>query len=288
MTMGSLAMQVDITFHYPPELFNLLVDAIPVLNKTKKDVLLFFRGAGVRNEVLADLDQRVRSAPKDIGKFEIARTVLQRLNERGEPTLRERREVLRRVVHFTNFDACWPDDQMKAKGFVASVREIVNQKDAFTRMNQAREEERQARLAAVDQKNQKKQERARKVEVAKQQLYGLFGASLTRQQRGKNLEAALNNLFAAFEISVSEAFHLIRHRRAGRRRYRTQRCLLLLRDEVVQGPVGKGQISEHLVRLMGRDQARGLFISASDFSDPAVPSVDTQSRQLNRHLKTGN
>jgi hypothetical protein len=31
----------------------------------------------------------------------------------------------------------------QAKGLVASIREVVNQKDAFTRMNNAREEERQ-------------------------------------------------------------------------------------------------------------------------------------------------
>ena len=132
-------MTADITFHYPPDLFNLLVDAIPLLNKTKKDLLLFFKGAGVADDMLRDLQQRLKVDPKNIGKFEIARTVLQRLNERGEGTLRERRVVLRRVVEFTNFDACWPDDQLKAKGQVASVRDIVNQKDSFTRMNQARE-----------------------------------------------------------------------------------------------------------------------------------------------------
>ena len=38
---------MTITYQYPPELFSLLVDAIAVLCKSKKDVLLFFRGAGV-------------------------------------------------------------------------------------------------------------------------------------------------------------------------------------------------------------------------------------------------
>jgi hypothetical protein len=45
-------MTADITFHYPPELFNLLVDTIPVLNRSKKDVLLFFRGAGVSGDLV--------------------------------------------------------------------------------------------------------------------------------------------------------------------------------------------------------------------------------------------
>lgn len=32
----------DITFHYPPELFNLLVDVVPLLNRSKQDVLVFY------------------------------------------------------------------------------------------------------------------------------------------------------------------------------------------------------------------------------------------------------
>jgi restriction system protein len=35
-------------------------------------------------------------------------------------------------------------------------------------------------------------------------------------------------------------------------------------------PVGKPQISKHIVRLMGRAEARGLFISASDYTEPAI------------------
>lgn len=44
----------DITFHYPPELFNLLVDVVPLLNRSKQDVLVFFRGAGVADAMTAD------------------------------------------------------------------------------------------------------------------------------------------------------------------------------------------------------------------------------------------
>lgn len=43
---------IEITFHYPPELFNLLVDTIPVLNRSKKDILLFFKGLGLRRFII--------------------------------------------------------------------------------------------------------------------------------------------------------------------------------------------------------------------------------------------
>jgi hypothetical protein len=33
-------------FHYPPDLMRLLIDAVALLNKSKPDVFLFFKGAG--------------------------------------------------------------------------------------------------------------------------------------------------------------------------------------------------------------------------------------------------
>jgi restriction system protein len=254
------------------------------LNKSKKDVVLFFKGAGVHDGLLKDLSDRLKADPKNIGKYEITRTVLQRLNERGEATLRERREVLRRVVEFTNFDACWANDQMKAKGLVASVRDIVNQKDSFTRMNQEREEERKARLAILDKEKRAKQARAASIEAAKQRFYALFGGALTPQQRGKQLETALNKLFAAFDISVQEAFHLVGDQSEGIVEQvdgviELKGALYFVEMKWYKQPVGKPQVSEHLVRLMGRDQARGLFISASDFTDPAIHT----SREFLQH-----
>jgi hypothetical protein len=56
-------MTADITFHFPPELFNLLVDTIPLLNRSKKDVLTFFRGAGVPDEITGDLTKKLKAAP---------------------------------------------------------------------------------------------------------------------------------------------------------------------------------------------------------------------------------
>lgn len=99
-------MTTGTTFQYPPELFNLLVDTIPLLNRSKRDVLLFFRGAGVAENLLQDFRQRLRIDAQSISKFDIARSVLERLNARGDATLRERREVLRRIVEFTNYDGC--------------------------------------------------------------------------------------------------------------------------------------------------------------------------------------
>ncbi|MEB2540099.1 restriction endonuclease [Burkholderia cenocepacia] len=268
----------DITFHYPPELFSLLVDAIPLLNRSKQDVLTFFRGAGVSNDMTSDIAARLKVAPKDINKYEMVRAVLERLNTKGEAALRERREVLRRVVEFSNFDTCWPDDQLKAKGLVASIREVVNQKDAFTRMNNAREEERRARLAEAHRAAAEKRVRTEKIEAAKQELYSLFGMVVTAQDRGRKLEAAMNNLFQAYGVLVRKAFHLVGDAGEGIVEQidgiiELGGVLYFVEMKWYRNPVGKPEISEHLVRLMSRAEVRGIFISASDYTEPAIHTV---------------
>ncbi|MEX3973554.1 restriction endonuclease [Paraburkholderia caribensis] len=269
---------VDITFHFPPELFNLLVDVVPLLNRSKRDVLVFFRGAGVPESMTADIAARLKATPKDINKYDMVRSVLERLNAKGEPALRERREVLRRVVDFTNFDTCWPDDQLKAKGLIASIREVVNQKDAFTRMNNAREEERLARLAEAQRVAAEKRERTSRIEAAKQELYSLFGAAITAQDRGKKLETALNNLFQVYGVLVRKAFHLVGEAGEGIVEQidgviELNGVLYFVEMKWYRNPVGKPEISEHLVRLMSRAEVRGIFISASDYTEPAVHTV---------------
>src|SRR5689334_11004032 len=116
-------------FHYPPDLFDLLVEALAKLNKSKKGVLLFLRGAGVD-----EVDRIVRKNPHSTNKFEIARNVLTKVNARGDSGLRPRREIIRRVVEFEDFSNCWREDQMEARGLVAAIRDAVNKKDSFTRM----------------------------------------------------------------------------------------------------------------------------------------------------------
>ena len=137
---------MDISFHYPPELLNLLVDTIPLLNKSKRDLFLFFQGAGVADALLQPVLGQWQSDKDSVRKHEIVRCILENLNRKGEPALRERREVLRRVVEFEGFSGCWPDDQLKAKGLVAEIRQLVGVKDSFTRMKQERDSATRAHL----------------------------------------------------------------------------------------------------------------------------------------------
>ena len=80
--------------------------------------------------MLPDLESRFATNHESISKFEIARTMLSRLNEEGDRALQQRREVVKRVCEFEDFSTGWPDDQLKAQGLVAQVQKVVNVKSS--------------------------------------------------------------------------------------------------------------------------------------------------------------
>ena len=195
----------DTTYHYPPELLQLLVDTIPRLCRSKRDVLLFLPGAGVPSAMIGELQAQLIDDPDGVNKFHIVRTVLSRLNDAGDAALRARREILKRVVEFEDFSTCWPGDRLEAQGLVGQVRRVVNVKDSFTRIKQEREEEvRQRREVERNEIETRRRQRSLLAEI-EQDLDRLFGMN-NPQERRKFLEDVLNRLFAANEILLREAF----------------------------------------------------------------------------------
>lgn len=274
---------MDIVYHYPPELMALLVDTVPLLCRSKKDVLLFFRGAGVSLSITSDLDKKVIYDRDNINKYEIARTILSRLNEKGEATLRERREILKRVTEFEDFSTCWPTDQLKAKGLVAEIRRVIDVKDSFARMKQERENERKKHQEAQKVKLAKLQEKKAKFEKIKKDLFGLFREK-NCHKRGKALESVLNDLFGLGDILVSEAFTL--KGMAGEGIIEQLDGVIEIDGEIYlvemkwwNEPLGVGDVSQHLVRVFNRGHARGIFISASDYTEPAITTCRESLKQ---------
>jgi hypothetical protein len=265
---------MDITFHYPPDLFQLLVDALPKLCKGKKDLLLFFRGSGIGNDLLSDLWQQVTTDPDSIYKTEITRKVLSRLNERGEAALGERRELLRRVVEFEEFSTCWPNDQAAAKGYIADIRRVVDVKDSFTRMRQERDRERQAHMKQKEAQAAELLQRKAALDHVRNDLFALFKDNLDPHQRGRDLESVLNRLFKLDGILIRESF-----RRKGEEGYTIEQIdgaveiashLYLVEVKWHKDPIDVQDVQVLLSRLFLRpDDARGIFISARGYTKSA-------------------
>jgi hypothetical protein len=268
-------IDADVVFHHPPELTTLLIDTIPLLVKAKKDVILFFKGAGVPTSILEDLQQRVETDSQNVNKFEIVRTIMTRLNERGDAALRERREVVKRVVEWEDFSTCYPDNILKAKGLVSDIRKIVNVKDSFTRMNQEREAAGHAHRAQETARAMAVQKRNSDLEAVKSEFYALFGES-DPHKRGKLLEAVLNRLFSVADLIVKEAFTLKGDDGEGiieqvDGAVEIDGELYLVEMKWWKTPVGRDPMCSHIMRVYGRGgQARAIYISYTDFTDPAV------------------
>jgi hypothetical protein len=266
---------MEIIHHYPPELLALLIETIPKLCKSKRDLLTFFRGSGVNRMVIAPYESLLTTNKDQFNKYSVCRELLTRLNDAGERTLRERREILKRVTEFYDFSVCWPEDQAPARGLVAQVRELVNVRDSFTRIKQEQEAERQKRLA--EQESRAKVERERKAKIAriKSDFFALFGENDV-YKRGKRLEVVLNALFSAEGLLVREAFTIKGHCGEGVIEQidglvEMEGHLYLVELKWWNTPLGTAEISTHLVRVYNRGgQARGIFISYSEFTNSAI------------------
>ena len=52
-------MTTDLAFHYPPDVFDAVVDAVTLLTRGKHDVVMFFRACSVDRAFLAGIDRRI-------------------------------------------------------------------------------------------------------------------------------------------------------------------------------------------------------------------------------------
>ncbi|MBD2088040.1 restriction endonuclease [Trichocoleus sp. ST-U3] len=271
------------TFHYPPEFLKLLIETVPLLCRSKKDVLLFFRGAGVDSTLTNDIAIVFNTNRDSISKYEIVRTVLIRLNERGDSALRERREIVKRIVEFESFSTCWPEDQLKARGLVAEISRVLKVKDSFTKMYQEREEERIKRQAQEKAKLEEVERRRNELAAIKADLFLLFRES-DSHKRGKVLEGVLNRLFKASGILLREAFTVKGDQGEGIIEQidgvaEINGDFYLVEMKWWSTALGPGEVSQHLVRVFNRGQARGIFISTSSYTEAAIKTCKESLRQ---------
>ena len=273
-------MNSENAYHFPPDLMTLLIDTIPLLCRSKADLMLFFRGAGVPQRMTQDLAGRLADDRSSINKYAITRAVLTRLNDGGEQYLGIRRRLLQRVTQYDDLTSAWPDDQLKARGLLAQVRELVNAKDLLSRIINAQDETRRQRQAA---------ERARVVEQQyrrRTELKALEGQcrELAKEtdpyKRAKMLEVVLNQLFRVYGVLIRESFTVAGEHGSGiieqiDGAIELDGHLYLVEMKWWAAPLGPRETSQHFVRIFSRADARGIFISASGYTDAVVETCRT-------------
>lgn len=261
-------------YHYPPDLFDLVVQTIPLLNRSKKSVLTFFNGAGVEESLFKDISLKLASNPELISKYEICRIILERINQNSEKYLRQRREILKRITEFEAFSTCWESDQLKAKGLVSEIQKVINVKDSFTRMKQERENEQKIRQEEYKKRIKEIQKRKEQIDKIKNDLFSLF-TETNAQKRGKLLESVLNGYFKVYEILVKEDFKRLGDPGEGIIEQvdgivEIDNQIFLVEMKWKKDSIGSDDIFSHLGRIYHRANAHGIFISASGYSPSGI------------------
>lgn len=261
-------------WHYPQDLFDMLVDTIPRLCRSKWDVILFMQGAAVPEGYYRDVASQVERDRHSINKFEIVRTVLQRLNDaEGDQALKARRDVVKRVVDFEDFASCWDNDRLAAQGLVGQIRKRVDTHDAFARMEQEYERERKQRQAESAERLKAIQQRKATLAAIRSDLVALFAMS-DPHRRGKVCEGVLNRLFEASGILIREAFTVAEPEVGVVEQIDgavdIEGRVYLVEMKWWRDPVGRAEIAPHLVSVYSRADANGIYISASRYTEPAI------------------
>jgi len=263
-------------FHYPPEVFDLLANVIPLLNRSKKDVFVFFRGAGVPDFFMKDLWEKFENDKNSVNKYLISRSILAAINEAGDAALACRREILKRVVEREDFSTLWPDDQLKAKGLVAELRRVVHVKDSFTRMRSERDEEVKKFREQAAKRTEKFKKVKSDIESTKRDLFSLFAMD-DPHKRGIELEKVINRLFRCYDVLIRESFR--RHVNMDGKNIVAEQIdgviefdgnVYLVEMKWEAEPIGKERISPSLVNVFNRGHSRGIIISSSGFTQPAI------------------
>jgi restriction system protein len=161
---------------------------------------------------------------------------------------------------------------------VAEIQRVINVKDSFTRMAQAKDQATHARQNQRENELSSAAKVARetreKIATAKERLFALF-ADPDAHNRGKSLEGALNALFSAYNILVAEDFRRIGANAEGVLEQidgviEISNELYLVEMKWWADKLGPGEISQHISRLMMRAGVSGLFISNSGYTAAAL------------------
>lgn len=268
---------MDTYFHFPPDLFNLLVDTIPRLNKSKKDLLLFFQNVGVPDSYLRQYNLLLNTNRSQFKKYDVTRDVLTFLNQQQDKMLGVRRKLLQRIIEFDSFETCYPNDVDRAKANVSDIQRLVKLKDTVTRYENYLNREQNQKAKVQQEKVEKIRKSKAHFEELRQEFAQLFSIQ-NPQERGKRLEKVLNDIFKYFKIGIKEDF-VIYDDETGKNYEQIDgvveinHYLTLVEVKWEKTPIGVDKIGRYMSRLLVRKNVDGIIISYSSFTETALPTA---------------
>lgn len=266
--MPYLRPALDRSYHYPPEVLELLVDTIPRLIKSKAGLLDFFEQAGTPEELIAEWRTKLRKDRMSVSKYHLARGVLRGLNALGDEARPVRHQVLSRLARHADFSAGWEDDRGRAEELVSRIRELAGETDAGTWQTSCQEAlTRQATIETYHARLKDTEERRLALEAVKRDLYQAFRVS-DPSERSAILGSVLPRLFTCHDVTTRQAPVAPQGDAAVLIEF--DGALFLVELRWSDRPLDFRQLAPHLVTLYGWPDLRGLLISSSGFTDQAI------------------
>lgn len=261
-------------FHFPPDILALLIDTIPRICKTKRDVIIFFEGAGVPAKELVRYKSLLTSNKDLFKKYNVTRELLEMLNLAGDNMLGVRRKILQNVIEFDAFDTCYFNDKDRAKANILDLKKAISMKDSATKYENYLKNERRKRMQEQQQKADKLAGTKNRLAKIKEDFNFLFSMQ-NPQERGKKLEKVLNDLFAFFKIGVKEDF-VIYDEDSGKNSEQIDGVieinyyLTLVEMKWEKHAIGSDKVGRFMSRLLVRRNVDGIIISYSSFTETAI------------------
>lgn len=264
-----MTTQIADPYHFTPEVLSVSVDALVNVTRGKHDVIVWLRSAGISEKLLAPWREKLNANKDEVSKAAIARDILCKLNEGGDGLLRQRREVIKRLVETDDFSSCWPDKILVAQGLIARLRDLVNVKDSFTKMRMEAESASRRERQARDAEMQKARARASALRDIARAMSGLLKWQAEPHARGREFEKQLTRLFELSEIQVTEPFRLANEQIDGAVHFDGHTYLVEARwwAEALEHK----DVADLFVKISERPVGtRGMYISASGFTKGCV------------------
>jgi hypothetical protein len=182
--------------------------------------------------------------------------------------------VLKRVVETEDFSTCWPKDMLAAQGLVAQIRSRVEKADAFTRMSLERDREATQVRRQRDDELKLATDRSRELARLRDALAASFKEE-DPHRRGRAVELLMNQYFKVERVLIREAFTFREAEEGGPLEQvdgviELDGHLYLVEVKWWNHRLGPGDVAHHMVKVGHRGDVRGLVVSASGFTDPAI------------------
>ncbi|MDD5091857.1 MAG: restriction endonuclease, partial [Candidatus Wallbacteria bacterium] len=174
-------------------------------------------------------------------------------------------------------------ERLEAMGLVTQIRKVIDVKDSFSKMNIERKKETDRVKEIEKEKAERLKKKKQEIEQVKKEFYSLFSKDKDPHKRGKELEAVVNKLFKVHDISVKESFALCGDAGEGIIEQidgviEIDGIIYLVEMKWWNKPLGRPEVSQLLSSLYSRADCRGIFISESGFSEPAITEVKNALR----------